>query len=155
MYGKILVLKNLAMSKLVYNISVLCVPNDIVKEVIKCFHGFLWKNTDRIKRNTLIADYSKGGLKMIDVEIMIESIKAAWIPRILRTSPDQNVLNEYLSKTGISLHTVLNCPLSGTVRGISMTTILTWLLHFFALLGLYIHTGTEIMPHHNVTPNTL
>jgi len=78
-----------------------------VKEVIKCFHGFLWKNTDRIKRNTLIADYSKGGLKMIDVEIMIESIKAAWIPRILRTSPDQNVLNEYLSKTGISLHTVL------------------------------------------------
>jgi hypothetical protein len=61
---------------------VLCVPTEIVKAIDKCIYDFVWNKTDRIKCKTMINELENGGLKMIDVESKIQSLKAAWIPRL-------------------------------------------------------------------------
>ena len=80
---EILIVKCLAISKLIFNFTVLKVPKEIINKINKILYNFIWNKVDRIKRNTLIADYGEGGLRMVDVQSKIESLKAAWIPRIL------------------------------------------------------------------------
>ena len=44
---------------------------------------FLWKNdTSKIKHSTLIADYSCGGLKDVDVEAKPKALKLIWIRKL-------------------------------------------------------------------------
>ena len=45
---------------------------------------FLWNGKpDKIKRNVIIQDYNKGGLKMIEIDSYINALKTKWIKRIL------------------------------------------------------------------------
>ena len=45
---------------------------------------FIWDGKpDKIKRNLIIQDYSKGGLKMVDIYSYIYSLKTKWIQRII------------------------------------------------------------------------
>ena len=47
---------------------------------------FLWDSKpDKIKRTTLGKDYDQGGLRMIDTEKVIWSLKASWIKRFLQS----------------------------------------------------------------------
>ena len=67
--GKIVVLKSLVVSQLVYVLSSLLLNEKAIKEVNKLFFSFLWNGKgDKIKRNTIINDYSNGGFKMIDID---------------------------------------------------------------------------------------
>ena len=64
---------------------------------------FLWKNkNDKIKREGLYQGRDKGGIRIIDVEIMMKALRLAWIPRLFapgrnntKTLPDY-----YLGKYG-------------------------------------------------------
>ena len=48
----------------------------------KCFK-FIWNGKpDKVKRNILIGDFEKGGLKMIDIESYFISLKASWVSRL-------------------------------------------------------------------------
>ena len=49
LFGKVQILKSLALSKFVYCMSVLTVPPMIVKYIAKCMYSFLWNSTERIK----------------------------------------------------------------------------------------------------------
>jgi len=108
LYGKILILKSLAMSKLIFVMSVLNVPKAVVKEISKCFYSFVWNKVDRIKRNTLICTYEQGGLNMIDVESMVIALKAAWIPRLLASNEEDSILFEYLHNYSLNLCMLLD-----------------------------------------------
>ena len=56
-----------------------------IKEVNKLFYCFLWNEKgDKIKRNVIINDYPKGGLKMIDVESFNKSLKNHMDKKIFR-----------------------------------------------------------------------
>ena len=58
---------------------------------------------DKIKRNTLTNEYSKGGLKMIDIEKIITSLKASWIKRLFYSeseSPLKCYYDQKLDKYG-------------------------------------------------------
>ena len=83
--GKIVVIKTLAIPKLVYTASLLPIPNGFVKHVNKILYKFIWSKNEKIKRNVLINSYDKGGLKMIDFETHTLALKAAWIPRIIKS----------------------------------------------------------------------
>ena len=49
-------------------------------------YDFLWNSKpDKIKRSTLVKDYDQGGLRMIDIETFIWSLKASWIKRFLQS----------------------------------------------------------------------
>ena len=43
---------------------------------------FLWKEIDKVTRLSTINEYENGGLKMIDLESMIKSLRLAWLKRI-------------------------------------------------------------------------
>ncbi|KAL9978081.1 hypothetical protein ACROYT_G015562 [Oculina patagonica] len=81
--GRICIVKILAISKLVYNTSVLSVSSNICKQVNDICFRFVWKmKPDKIKRHTLIGPLEKGGLNMVDFVMMDKSLKAAWAKRL-------------------------------------------------------------------------
>ena len=67
--GKITVIKSLLASQLVYILSPLPTPSEYLKEINSLLYKFLWDGKgDKIKRTLMINDYSKGGLKMLDIK---------------------------------------------------------------------------------------
>ena len=45
---------------------------------------FLWNGNDKVKRNSTYNDYSEGGLRMPNVDIIIKSLRLAWLQRLLK-----------------------------------------------------------------------
>lgn len=45
--------------------------------------NFIWKNRDRIKKNTLIGKFEQGGIGIIDIESKLYAVKASGIGRVL------------------------------------------------------------------------
>ena len=76
--GKIVVIKTFAFPKLIYPLTVLeNPPTDYLNLINKSMFDFLWDNKpDKINRKTIIQNYENRGLKMIDLNLFIESIKA-------------------------------------------------------------------------------
>ena len=111
LFGKVLIIKSLALSQLVYSASILNVPQEITPIIKTKLFKFLWKNkNDKIKREGLYQDRDKGGIRMIDVETMIKALRLAWIPRLFapgrknwKTIPDY-----YLDRYG-GLTFLLRC----------------------------------------------
>lgn len=84
-FGKITVIKSLALSKISYLILALPNPSvDIVRRLQEMFFNFLWNGAkDRIKRNIVTQEYNWGGLRMIDVQTFINALKLSWIRRLI------------------------------------------------------------------------
>ena len=90
LFGRVLILKTFALSKLVLSASLVCVPLQIVKRVDTLFYKFLWKSKDKIKRLKVIQNLENGGLNMIDTKSFFDSLHAKWITRIVETDADVN-----------------------------------------------------------------
>ena len=86
LYGKITIIKSLIMPKFVYVCSLLSTPNGIIKDLNQLLFKFLWKGVDKVTRLPVINEYEKGGLRMIDFESMIKSLRLAWLKRIFGTN---------------------------------------------------------------------
>ena len=65
---------------------------------------FLWDDKpDKIKRKNIIQDYENSGLKMIDLNLFITSIKAGWVKRITNNDNDgdwKHIYKHKLEKLG-------------------------------------------------------
>ena len=111
LFGKVMLIKTLAISQLIYSASNLPVPAGIEDSVkTKCFK-FLWRNKkDKIKRSGLYQDSNKGGLRMTDISLMFKSLKLAWIPRLLCAGKKNwcTVPDHYFRKMG-GLNFLLRC----------------------------------------------
>ena len=84
--AKVLILKSLITSQLVYILSPIQSSPEAIKEINTFFYNFLWNGKgDKIKRNVMTNDYSQGGLKMIDILSFNKSLKATWIKKYLDT----------------------------------------------------------------------
>ena len=85
LFGKICVLKTYALPKLTYPLTILENPNSIIMKILKdSMFKVLWDGKpDKISRKVIVQNYSNGGLKMIEIESYINSLKAKWIKRIL------------------------------------------------------------------------
>ena len=82
--GKITILKSLAFSKVIYQCEVLTCPPTFIENMNDLAFSFVWNNKpNKIKRTTLIADYEKGGLKMLDIDSFLKAQKAMWVKRLL------------------------------------------------------------------------
>ena len=74
LFGRVLIVKSLGLSQLIYSISNLNVPKEIGPIIKKKLFSFLWKNKkDKIKRESLYQDSSTGGIRMVSVEVMIKA----------------------------------------------------------------------------------
>ena len=89
--GKITVIKSLLASQLVYILSPLPTPSEYLKEINSLLYKFLWDGKgDKIKRTLMINDYSKGGLKMLDIKSFNDALKAKWVQRYLALTTKAN-----------------------------------------------------------------
>jgi exonuclease III len=89
LFGKIQIIKSLAISQLTLPASTLPVPDGIIIKINKILHKFIWGSNDKVKRIKIIKNVDKGGLGMIDVESYFHAIKAKWIHRITMANPDE------------------------------------------------------------------
>ena len=85
-YGKVTIIKSFLIPKFVYVCSLLPTPKEIVHKLNQLLFKFLWNGTDKVTRVSVINDYEKGGLKMIDLESMVKSLRLAWLKRLFNDS---------------------------------------------------------------------
>jgi hypothetical protein len=84
--GKITILKSLAFSKVIYQCGVMDSPDTFKDTIIDIAYKFIWSNKpEKIRRQTLIAEYEKGGLKMIDIGSFFKAQKVMWVKRLQTT----------------------------------------------------------------------
>ena len=100
LFGKVCIIKSLALSKIVYIATCLSLPDKIIKQIDQRIFKFLWGKRDRIKRKSVINKLEDGGLNMIDLKTQIIAINAAWVSRIVTASDDD--IWAYLPKTYFS-----------------------------------------------------
>ena len=81
-YGKITIIKSLLIPKFVFVSSLIPTPKEFVNQLNQLLFQFLWNGPDKVTRRSAINDYSNGGLKMIDFDSMIISLRLAWLKRI-------------------------------------------------------------------------
>ena len=101
--GKILIFKSLAISKLIYVCMMKSPSKKIIDQLNTIQKEFIWNNKKpKIKHSTLIANYSEGGLKDIDIKSKITSLKVKWITRLLDNNfhPWKIVPKYYFSNVG-------------------------------------------------------
>jgi hypothetical protein len=67
----------MAIPKLVYPLTTLINPTlQHIKSIKQSMFAFLWDNKpDKIKRDVLFKNYKLGGLKMLDIDMFINSLK--------------------------------------------------------------------------------
>ena len=92
-----IVIKSLLLPKVVYTLSLLPTPKNIIKELNHL--KILWKSKDKITRKSAMNDYEGGGIKMVNIESMIESLRLDWPKRAFwRNSGAWKKVLEYLLK---------------------------------------------------------
>ncbi len=102
--GKIMVINNLALPPLLYVASVLHIPDIVFKEVKAIISYFIWDGKlSRIAYEVLIQSVGNGGLKLMDIETKVRSLKAVWIKRFLDLSVNRwkAVPNSFYKTTNI------------------------------------------------------
>ena len=108
MFGKVTLIKTLLIPQLIYNMTVLNVEDNVIKQIESLLYGFLWKTRDRIRRTTVIGKVKNGGFGMIDIHAKIASLKASWVKRLTNTEcRNRKILNTYLQYYNIDFEYVL------------------------------------------------
>ena len=84
-YGKIHLIKSVALSQLTYVMSVLPHPGaDMIKKIEDIIFQFIWnKKRARVKKEVLKMECKKGGLKVPDILTISKSLKVSWVRRYL------------------------------------------------------------------------
>lgn len=87
LFGRVTILKTLALSKCNYILQNIPVTKEILTKLETLLFRFLWKDkNDKIKRKQMIQSYENGGVKMIDVRSQLETFQIKWVQRLI--SPD-------------------------------------------------------------------
>ena len=111
LFGKVIVVKVLALPQLVYTASNTTVPDNILHQIERLIFNFIWKPTEPIKRNQIINPIEEGGLNIIDIPSHFEALKAVWISRIMQDAAGDSwamLPKYYLRNIGTALVTQLN-----------------------------------------------
>lgn len=102
--GKVIIVNMLVMSKLIYVMSVMNVPNDVVLRVNELVGGFLWGGRGvRIAREVLENEYEDGGLKLFDLEIKKKALRIKTMIQFLKGKTNfiwKSFLKDAILKTG-------------------------------------------------------
>ena len=101
--GKIQVFKSLVASKPVYVATMISVPKKFCDTLKSLHREFIWNGKRaKIKHSSLIGKYRDGGLKDVDVDAKILSLKISWIRKLKDSSfhPWKVLANHLLSKFG-------------------------------------------------------
>ena len=92
--GKSLIINSLVVSRLIYNITILPVPDWVISSMRQSIIDFIWRGKKGpIKYASLLLPFNKGGLNLRDIEIVRDSIRCKFISKILDSSWNVNLRN--------------------------------------------------------------
>ena len=77
--GKVIILKSLVISKLIYTAQVLSCPMEWIKAYAKLFYNFLWGNRAKVKKENMINTLQNGGMNMVDMCTQFMSLRIKWL----------------------------------------------------------------------------
>ena len=106
LYGKSVVLKTLAIPKILYVTSVLEVPSGFVNKVKSVILKFLWSGRKhKIKYTALIGSFCNGGIEFPDIKSRLETQRIMCIKRLVeqgktKTSPWKHIPLHHLNDIG-------------------------------------------------------
>lgn len=110
-YGKITIIKSLALSKLTHLSIILPILDDKLAERIeKIFFDFIWNSKpDKINRQMCKMPQSQGGLNMVCVKTFWRALKISWVRRLeFSQSFWIQILKIQLERLGIDLNKILH-----------------------------------------------
>ena len=88
--GKMHVIKTFGISQLIFIMKSIGLSKPILKEINYLFYSFLWKKKmdgkkpcEKVRRNVVCANYEHGGLKMIDMVTLQDSIMLEWAEALM------------------------------------------------------------------------
>ena len=105
-YGRINIVKTIAISKLTFVCSVLKTPDMFASAVNKLIFDYVWKyKNPKLKKSTLIKSKEKGGLNMIDFVLFDKALKIRWVRRLCSEGnhPWKFIPLRFLSNVGETL----------------------------------------------------
>ena len=84
-YGRVHLIKTVALSQLTYCWSVLPQPGlDLIKRIEDIMFQFIWnKKRAKVKKDVMKGEYKEGGLKVPDILSIIKGLKIGWVKRYL------------------------------------------------------------------------
>ena len=83
-YGKVQVIKSLALSKLWYVATVTVPPTEVLDDIKKAVWDFIWsKKREAVSRKKCYSPVSCGGLGMFDIQAKCCSLKLKWLAQLL------------------------------------------------------------------------
>ena len=97
--GRITILKAKALPLVTYVSTCLYVPKHIIDTIDKVLYNFVWKKKHHVKRTTIIASPSQGGLKMPDFNTFIRAHKINFMKRLTNASTNCNKTASFILKT--------------------------------------------------------
>jgi len=126
--GKILVLKVLGLSQLVYPFTNLVIKEETLKEVDKICKEYIWngKHKVKIKRAVMIQSYEKGGMKSPDIFTMYKTWKYSWLVRLskMESCPWKKLITNQLNKLGgLEYLAICNFDSAAIISQTKQTTI--------------------------------
>ena len=92
--GKVNIINTLIGSLFVYKMSTLPnVPESIIKQLEKEFETFLWGgHRPKIPTSTLQADWSQGGMRLVNLRLRDAALKSVWIKTVLAKDYPEDIV---------------------------------------------------------------
>ena len=110
--GKVAVLRSLALPQILYVASSLYVPEWVIHEVDSIFFSFLWsRKKAHVKKETVINEIGKGGLKMPLFSGMLRGIKCSWIKRLVSCNRKYELLKHFVSYKDYTIDRIIQSRL--------------------------------------------
>ena len=107
LFRKVVIINNLIIPKLIYNMTVLPFPPYVIQGLEDLFYKFLWGKTHKIVKSVVIAKCENGGLNLTDMNVKHCALKSSWFPKFLDQHSITEVLNMYLSSVGLIINLIL------------------------------------------------
>ena len=108
--GKIVVIKTLVISKMLYSAALLRPPEHIIKDIDSELKSFIGTKSLRLNASCIIGQIEDGGLNFPDIESVFCALKATWLTRLYnKKSICTNIANYWYGKIGFDLENIMLC----------------------------------------------
>ena len=104
--GRIIIFKELDISKIVCLAFLTVIPNSLIEELQKTQNMFIWHSSHpKISYKTLCNNFEKGGLKHVDISSKIINLQCSWLRKLCDENFHQrkiipsHLINKYFGKS--------------------------------------------------------
>ena len=101
--GRIQIVKSFIIPKVLSKVELIAVTEDLIEDINGLIYCFIWKGSDKIKCAALINDIEDGGLKILDIQLMILAQRVMVLKRFAdreNKGPWKITLSYFLSQVG-------------------------------------------------------